>query len=46
MADIYQAISRTVIGLLIDEPFFAHLLGSIPREISDSTQTVGLELNS
>ncbi|MDB4671330.1 VWA-like domain-containing protein [Pirellulaceae bacterium] len=46
MADIYQAISRTVIGLLIDEPFFAHLLGSIPREISDRTQTVGLELNS
>ena len=46
MADIYQAISRTVIGLLNDEPFFAHLLGSIPREISDRTQTVGLELNS
>ena len=46
MADIYQAISRTVIGLLIDEPFFAHLLGSIPREISDRTQTVGLELTS
>jgi len=46
MPDIYEAISRTIIGLLIDEPFFAHLLGSIPREVSDRTETVGLELNS
>ena len=46
MPDIYEAVSRTIIGLLIDEPFFAHLLGSIPREVSDRTETVGLELNS
>ena len=46
MPDIYEAVSRTIIGLLIDEPFFAHLLGSIPREVSDRTETVGLEVNS
>ena len=46
MPDIYESISRTIIGLLIEEPFFAHLLGSIPREVSDRTETVGLELNS
>ncbi|MEO2020705.1 MAG: hypothetical protein ABGX05_02685, partial [Pirellulaceae bacterium] len=46
MPDIHEAISRTIIGLLIDEPFFAHLLGSIPREVSDRTERVGLELNS
>ncbi|MCS5585060.1 MAG: VWA-like domain-containing protein [Pseudomonadales bacterium] len=46
MPDIYESISRTIIGLLIEEPFFAHLLGGIPREVSDRTETVGLELNS
>ena len=46
MPDIHEAVSRTIIGLLIDEPFFAHLLGSIPREVTDRTETVGLELNS
>jgi predicted metal-dependent peptidase len=46
MPDIHESISRTIIGLLIEEPFFAHLLGGIPREVSDRTETVGLELNS
>jgi predicted metal-dependent peptidase len=46
MPDIYESVSRTIIGLLIDEPFFAHLLGSIPREISDKTETIGLELQT
>ncbi len=46
MPDVHEAISRTIIGLLIDEPFFAHLLGSIPREVSNRTETVGLELGS
>ena len=46
MPDIHEAVSRTIIDLLINEPFFAHLLGSIPREVSDKTETVGLELNS
>ena len=46
MADIHESISRTIIGLLIDEPFFAHLLGGIPREVSDRTERVGLQLNS
>ena len=46
MPDIHEAVSRTIIELLINEPFFAHLLGSIPREVSDKTETVGLELNS
>jgi predicted metal-dependent peptidase len=46
MPDIHESISRTIIGLLIEEPFFAHLLGGIPREVSDRTETVGLQLNS
>ena len=46
MPDIYESVSRSIIGLLIDEPFFAHLLGSIPREVSEKTETIGLELQT
>ena len=46
MPDIYESVSRSIIGLLIDEPFFAHLLGSIPREGSEKTETIGLELQT
>lgn len=44
MADIHESISRSIIGLLLKEPFFAHLLGSIPRVVSDRTGTIGLEI--
>lgn len=44
MTDVYESVSRAIIGLLIKEPFFAHLLGSIPREVSEKTDTIGLQL--
>ena len=36
-------ISRAVTQLLLKEPFFAHLLVNLSREVSDRTQTIGLE---
>jgi predicted metal-dependent peptidase len=36
-------ISGAVTQLLLKEPFFAHLLANLSREISDRTQTIGLE---
>ena len=36
-------ISGAVTQLLLKEPFYAHLLGNLSREISDRTPTIGLE---
>lgn len=36
-------ISRAVTQLLLKEPFFAHLLVNLSREVSDRTETIGLE---
>jgi len=36
-------ISGAITQLLLKEPFFAHLLGNLSREISDRTPTIGLE---
>ena len=36
-------ISGAITQLLLKEPFFAHLLGNLSREISDRTSTIGLE---
>ena len=47
--DIEDELSRWIIKLLIDEPFYAHFLGQVSRVISkDVTETaaVGLRQNA
>jgi predicted metal-dependent peptidase len=46
ISDMHQTddnISGAVTQLLLKEPFFAHLLGNLSREISNRTPTVALE---
>ena len=46
ISDMHQTddnISGAVTQLLLKEPFYAHLLGNLSREISNRTPTLGLE---
>ncbi|NBV87560.1 MAG: hypothetical protein EBS01_15120, partial [Verrucomicrobia bacterium] len=38
-------ISRAVFDLLLKEPFYAHVLASMPRDLSEQIATVGLYRN-
>lgn len=42
--DIQTELSRTIIALLIDEPFFAHLLSGMNREVSSKTKTIAIQI--
>lgn len=49
MSDDHQAtedeISRAAFGLLLEEPFYAHVLGGMPRVITKQVETAGLHWN-
>ena len=41
-----EAIGRSVIELLLAEPFYGHLLGSVTRHITDKTQTAAVAVTN
>ena len=42
--DINEEVSRCIIQMLLSEPFFAHLLSGVVREISDRVPTAAVGL--
>jgi predicted metal-dependent peptidase len=39
---VEDAISRAAFDLLLREPFYAHVLAGLPREVSEQVETIGL----
>ena len=44
MSKLEEQLSRAIISLLVEDPFFAHLLGSIPRDFTEKIEKMGLML--
>ena len=42
----YDEISRSVLALVLDEPFFGHLLSGLNREVTSSTATAAVGVTS
>jgi predicted metal-dependent peptidase len=42
--DPAEEVSRSILAMLLKEPFFAHLLGGIPRRICDDVPTAAVAL--
>ena len=45
MKDIHDEVSRCIIKMLLKEPFFAHLLTGIVRNVTDQVPTAAVGLN-
>ena len=44
--DVEEEVSRAIIRLMMDEPFYAHLLCNLTREISDRVETCSIEIKN
>ena len=43
--NIHDEISRCIIKMLVDEPFYAHFLSGIVRKVTDEVPTAAVGLN-
>jgi predicted metal-dependent peptidase len=46
MSKLEEELSRTIISMLISDPFFAHLLGSVVRETTEEINDFGVKQTS
>ena len=44
--DVEEEVSRAIIRLMMEEPFYAHLLCNLTREISDRVETCSIEVKN